>query len=223
MGKAVIRAVRIGLDSVWENAVPMVVLWALALMVVSAYYLIPCVPVVLEPVRVWQERTGSLAAFANCSFFCGVLPYLVYRCRRRHCLCRPLMTATVQALWVGVCGVACNWFFGLQAVWFGDGHDFRTVFVKMVVDQFGWTVLVIAPANALFYALLGGKWRGGITSQSLRRFFGTDYLPNLFMGWCVWIPVISIVYAFPKALQIQVLGLISASWVIVCREIGANR
>ena len=215
--------VRIGWESVKANAVPMVVLWTMAGALVAAYYLVPGVAAALEPVAAWQKRSGAFAAFVNCAVFCGVLPYVVYRCKGRSRPRRPLLTAALQSLFVGLCGVACNGFFGLQSIWFGDGHDLRTLLLKTAVDQFAWTVLVMAPATSLFYAAMGRWIERSRTEFCLKAYFKSDYLPNLFTGWCIWIPVIFSVYAFPLTLQIQVLGFISASWVIICREIGVRK
>ena len=201
----------------------MVTLWAVAAATVAVYYLIPGVAEALEPIGAWQEREGWIAAFANCAFFCGVLPYVVYLCKGRSGPRHPLLTAIFQSLFVGTCGVACNWFFGLQTSWFGDRHDVRTLLLKTAVDQFVWTVLVMAPATSVFYAFMGRWIERSRTAFSFRVYLQSDYLPNLITGWCIWIPVIFAVYAFPLVLQIQVLGFISASWVIVCREIGAHR
>ena len=201
----------------------MVTLWAVAAATVAVYYLIPGVAEALKPIGVWQEREGWIAAFANCAFFCGVLPYVVYLCKGRSGPRHPLLTAILQSLFVGTCGVACNWFFGLQTSWFGDRHDVRTLLLKTAVDQFAWTVLVMAPVASIFYANVGRWVERSRTAFSFRTYLQSDYLPNLITGWCIWIPVIFAVYAFPLVLQIQVLGFISASWVIVCREIGAHR
>lgn len=212
----------IGWESVKANLRPMLVLWAIAAATVFAYYLVPGVATALKPVGEWQERAGWIAAFANCAFFCGVLPYVVYLCKGRTGPRHPLLTAILQSLFVGVCGIACNWFFGLQSLWFGDDHNFSTLILKTAVDQFVWTVFVMSPAVSLFYAAMGRWVERSRTSFSFRTYCLSDYLPNLVTGWCIWIPVIFAVYAFPLVLQIQVLGFISASWTIVCREIGAH-
>ena len=215
--------VRIGWESVKANVVPMIVLWLLAAGTVLAYYFIPGMALAMEPLREWQERLGWFAAFLSCAFFCGVLPYAVYLCKGRSVLKRPLLTAVLQALFVGVCGVVCNWFFGLQTSWFGSGHDLPTLILKTAVDQFAWTVFVMAPVTSLFYAFVGRCVERSREALSFRVYLRSDYLPNLITGWCIWIPVIFAVYAFPLSLQIQVLGFISASWVIICREIGAHK
>lgn len=216
------QPLRLGFESARANLVPMVVLWSLAAATVLSYYSIPYVAEALELVRVWQKRSGKFAAFANCAFFCGALPYIAYLCKGRSGPMRPFLTAALQSLFAGVCGVACNSFFHLQSSWFGCGHDVQTLIIKTVVDQFVWTVLVMVPATSFFYVLVGIWVEGSRTTTSFREYLQSDYFPNLIMGWCIWIPVIFIVYVFPQALQIQVLGFISAAWAIVCREIGAR-
>ncbi len=62
---------RIGLESVKANAVPMVVLWCVAVSVVVAYYRWPVVASLLKPFEKWQSTQGEFAAFANRVVFCG--------------------------------------------------------------------------------------------------------------------------------------------------------
>ena len=215
--------VRVGWESVKANAVPMVVLWAMAGTMVAAYYLVPGVERALKPIGAWQERTGWLAAFANCAFFCGILPYVVYLCKGSSGSHHPLFTAVLQSVFAGVCGAACNCFFGFQTAWFGAGHDVRALVLKTAVDQFVWTPFAVSPVVSFFNAALGRWVERSRGEFSFADFVRRDYLPNLMTGWCIWIPVILAVYAFPLVLQVQVLGFVSASWVIVCREIGVRK
>ena len=211
----------IGWESVKANLRPMLVLWAIAAATVFAYYLVPGVATALKPVGEWQERAGWIAAFANCAFFCGVLPYVVYLCKGRTGPRHPLLTAILQSLFVGVCGIACNWFFGLQSLWFGDDHNLSTLILKTAVDQFAWTVLLVSPLSSVFYLWLGCDFSLATTvSRCKAGFVRNVMLPNLVSGWCVWIPVIFTVYAFPIDLQIQIHGLVCALWTLLCRQIG---
>lgn len=54
------------------------------------------------------------------------------------------------------------------------------------------------------------------------RWVGRVILPSLVTNWCVWIPVVAAVYAFPVPLQIQVSGFASAFWTLVCLKVGVN-
>lgn len=95
------QPLRLGFESARANLVPMVVLWSLAAATVLSYYSIPYVAEALELVRVWQKRSGKFAAFANCAFFCGALPYIAYLCKGRSGPRRPFLTAALQSLFVG--------------------------------------------------------------------------------------------------------------------------
>ena len=67
-----VSAWRIGWASAKANAVPMVVLWCLAAATVVAYYLVPGVAAVFEPLMRWQVESGWVAAFLNRFVFATV-------------------------------------------------------------------------------------------------------------------------------------------------------
>lgn len=215
-------AFRAGMRSVGERSAAVVSLWTVAALVIMAYYLYPGVPSLLEPVGRWQRANGWRASFALCALFCGLVPYAVYQIRREAGRRSPLAMAASQAVWCGLCGVICGWFFSLQGRWFGCGHDLPTVLAKVLVDQFGWSVLVIVPANSVFYAVLSGGWRMNDERVPFRVFLERVYLPNLLMNWIVGIPSNCAVYAFPMDLQIPVLGLLSSAWAVICVGLGAR-
>ncbi len=133
-----------------------------------------------------------------------------------------MVTAVAQAAWCGLCGVICGWFFSVQGRWFGCGHDLATVLPKVIVDQFIWSVLVIVPGTAVFYAVLSGGWRVKDERVPFGTFVREAYLPTLVMNWIVGIPSNCAVYAFPMDLQIPVLGLLSSAWAVICVGLGAH-
>ena len=218
----VATACRDGFLSVRERGGALIVLWIAATAVVVSYYAVSGVPALLGPVARWQRAKGFLASFVLCALFCGIVPYGVYLCRRESGRRSPLVMAVAQALWCGICGVVCSWFFSVQSRWFGCGHDFATVLFKVLVDQFGWSVLVIVPATATFYAVLSGGWHLKDEPVSFRVFLTRVYLPSLIMNWFVGIPSNCAVYAFPSDLQVPVLGLMSSAWAVICTGLGAR-
>lgn len=108
-------------------------------------------------------------------------------------------------------------------LWIGNGCDFMTLLLKTCINQFVWTVFLIAPANACFYFWVARdfsfrrvrrEWpRGGV---------GGVILPNLISNWCVWIPVNMVIFVFPLPLQIQLSGIAGAFWTLLCFQIGAR-
>lgn len=215
-------ACRTGLQSARERGRAVVVLWLSAALVVVAYYLVPGVASALEPVGGWQQANGWRASFILCAVFCGLVPYVVYLIRRESGRRNPFVMATAQAVWCGLCGVICGWFFSVQGRWFGCGHDLPTVLKKVIIDQFGWSVLVIVPGTAVFYAVLSGGWRVKVERVPFGTFVREAYLPTLVMNWIVGIPSNCAVYSFPMDLQIPVLGLLSSAWAVICVGLGAH-
>ena len=130
-------------------------------------------------------------------------------------------TVLAQALWCGTFGIGVGEVFKLLAAWFGDNASLSTLLLKTAFDQFVWTVLVIAPANAVFYFWVGRDFSlARVRRDWPRRFLSRVYLPNLVSNWCVWIPVIFIVFAFPLPLQILVCGMACSCWSLLCLQLG---
>lgn len=215
------QPLRIGLDSARVNAVPMVILWLAAFVTVGGYYWLPGFARALEPLAQWQRNSGWMAAFLNLFVFCGVIPG-VFICsikalRPQH----PLATVLVQSLWCGLWGAVNNGLYIMLSKMFGNGTDFLTLVLKTAVDQFVWTVFVVAPINAAFYFWVGRDFSLARTrTEWPRRFVRDVFLPNLLANWIVWIPVLCVVFAFPLPLQIQLAGIASSFWTLMCLQIG---
>ena len=214
--------IRIGLESVKANAVPMVVLWSVAVSLVVTYYRCPVVASLLEPFEKWQSTQGEFAAFANRVVFCGLLPgafMVLMRSIRPPRVGRVVLACSI---WGGLMGVLFDWFCVFQARWFGTGTDWMTLLKKTIVDQFVWNVLFCTPAGALFYSWVSRdfNWR---VPDSLTSFILRDCLTILVSNWLVWIPVMLAIYSFPTPLQVQLVGLASSFWMLVALKAGGYR
>ena len=211
----------IGMESAKANAVPMVVLWIAAVVTAVAYYAVPGVAGLLEPLAKWQRDNGAVAAFLSLAVFCGVIPG-VFICsirslRPRH----PLATVFAMSVWCGLWGIVNNEMYAFLSRWLGDGRDIGTLVMKTAFDQFVWTVLAVAPANATFCFWLGRDFSFRRTRNEWPDdYVRTVFFPNLLANWIVWIPVLCAVFAFPLPLQIQLAGLASSFWALMCLQIG---
>ena len=208
--------VRIGWESVKANAVPMLVLWALAAGLAVGYYWIPGVAAVLEPLRVWQGEHEFIGAFVSRVFFCGLVPGVFLLTVKTIRPKRPWATMIAQALWCGVWGFYYVYFYRWLAEWFGDGPELATLVKKTAVDMFVWSAFVMVPLNAVFFLWVGHDLSLEKTKESWPRHFVRELvLPNYVTNWCIWIPVMMAVYAFPLTLQIHLGGLAGAFWALV--------
>ena len=213
-------ALRIGLVSARANVVPMVILWAMAALMVLAFYQAPAADAVFGPLAKWQTQSGWLAAFLNRVVFCGVIPGIFLLSVKSIRPPRPLLTIVVYSLWGGLWGVACDGFFTLQTAVFGAGTDVATLVKKTLVDQLVWNVFLCTPANAVFFPWAARDFRRR-PRRSLRDFV-QDCLVLLLANWIVWIPVTMVVYAFPLPLQIQLVGLACSFWMLVALRVGTK-
>lgn len=215
------RSFRIGLESAKTNVMPMLALWICAVSLVLGYYLIPSFADFLNPLKRWQTGCGWPVAWLNAAFFCGILPGVFQLCLRRIRPRFPFRTILAQTLLCGLNGAVCYWFYRLQVRWFGNGADFGTLAVKMLVDQFAWTPLVIAPVNATVFFWIArdlsaervrAEWPGigRILVRYLVPLWIVNVIPNLAL------------YAFPPALQIQLVGLLGAFWTLMCLQVSVR-
>ena len=211
-----------GLDAAKANRLPMFVLWLIAAAMIVGYSTVPCVAASLELLMELQLKFGWLAAFASRLVFTGLIPGLFLCSMRSLRPDRPLAVIVAQSLWCGIWGVVCDKMYIFVDWMFGAGTDALSVSLKVLFDQLPWTVLVIAPANAVFYFWVGrgfslrrthDEWPAG-------RFWRTLVLSFLLANWCVWIPVTVTVFMFPLPLRVHVVGFVSAFWALMCLRIG---
>ena len=218
---ASVRALHIGLASARANAVPMFVLWAIAAFLACAYYFLPGAENAFGPFAHFQRRWGVAAAVANQMVFCGLIPCVFVQTVKRIRTSRPIVKSALSAIWCGAWGAVYFHLYGLQSQMFGSGHGFATLIAKAAFDQFVWSPLVPIPLSAVFLLWMGNGFSLSETRRKCRDgFLARIWLPNLVSSWCVWIPVVFAVYAFPGDLQVQVLGLVSSFWTLMCLQIG---
>jgi len=209
--------------SLKATALPMAVLWATAALAVAAYYACPPFAAALDPLLRWQKESGWVAAAANRLFFYGLLPGLFQWTLPHLRPPRLALTIAAQGAWCALFGVAVDFFYRLLSLLFGDGTGVATLALKTAMNQFVWTTLVLAPANAVFYFWVARDF----SSARFRADWPADWisravLPNLLTNWCVWIPVNFAVFAFPLPLQVQLSGVAGAFWTLMCLQLGAR-
>ena len=207
---------QIGWQAAKANAMPMAVLWAVAVGLAIGYYRVPGVVAVLEPLRVWQGEHDFAGAFYGRVFFCGLVPGVFMMCVPAIRPRRPLATIVAQSLWCGAWGLYYVCFYRWMSNWFGNDAELATLVKKTVCDMLVWSAFVMVPLNAVFFFWVG---HGLSFAQSRaawpRRFLREVYLPNLVTNMCIWTPVMMAVYAFPLALQIHFGGLAGSFWSLV--------
>lgn len=205
------------------NAVPMAVLWGASLLTVVLYSASPTVAGAFEPLRIWELTYGWRAAVVNRVVFTGIVPGVFLLAMRSIRPRYPLLKLVLQCVWCGLWGVLCDYLYvGIDAL-FGSGTDFATVAAKVLFDQLPWTVLVVMPANALFYFWLGRDFSFRRTKAEWPKSFWTErFLPMLLVNWCVWVPVSVAVFLFPLPLRVHINGFAASFWTLACLHLGSR-
>lgn len=207
--------------SVRANLWPMMVLWVLAGASVALYYLVPSVAESLKVFADIQVKYGKLASFINRVICGGVLPGIFLLAMPSIRPKRPVATVVSQALWCGLMGVLVDIFFALQVQWFGSEPSLAVSIKKTLADQFGFCILIVSPLNAVFYAWVGNAFSFKVPAgMGYLEWFAKSYMSNILMNWCISIPTLIAVYAFPPELQITVSGFVCAVWVLLAIFIG---
>ena len=134
------EAYRIGVESARVNVAPGLLLQAIALALVWAYYSIAPFESFLETLSMSPLLAGPGGAFVSRAFFGGILPGAIMvtfpALRPRF----PLRTILAMTLYWGVMGVVVYGLYALQAWMFGEGNDLRVLLAKTAFDQFVETV-----------------------------------------------------------------------------------
>lgn len=210
----------VGVRSAWANRLPMVVLWVCAIALSVSYLYVPDVATCLEPIRRWQVACGWSAAALSAAFFCGIVPGIFQIAVRSLRPPRPFCVIAAQVAVSAVNGILCWNFYKLQALWFGTDVSVGTLAVKTAVDQFVWTPLAIAPLNAVCYFVIARDFsRERVRREWPSSFFFGVLLPYLVPMWCVNVIPNFALYAFPPALQTQLIGLLCSFWTLMCFQV----
>jgi len=207
-----------GLRAARANVVPGLIVQALMLTVLLAYYFYPPTRSLLDQLAGVKSRWGfgytAVSAMVAGALIPELLRILVFQ---RATVKRDNFSNLLFALpfWCFM-GVVVDFFYRCQAGWFGAEAALAVVVKKVIVDQFLYTPLFSAPITTWLY-----DWKNrGYRLRGLGGFFSATYyreaiLPTLFATWGVWIPVVSILYSLPSQLQVPLFGLALSLWVIL--------
>jgi hypothetical protein len=208
----------IGWDAAKANAVPALIIQAMMLALLIAYYFSPMVARALNQFAEFKREHGfgfvviaSIAAGA-------LIPEIFLIIFFQHCrvsrgnLRNLLFTIPV---W-GFDGSLVDILYRTEAKWFGDVVALPVIAAKICVDQFGYNPFFAAPFGVLTY-----EWKNtGISMRPVGELFTWHHyrdkiFPTLVATWAVWIPLMAIIYALPLALQFPLFALALSFWVLL--------
>jgi hypothetical protein len=208
----------IGWEAARVNAKPALIIQALMLALLVAFYTSPGFAEALGRLAEFKRRHG-LGFVIGASILAGaLLPELFLilffqggRPQRRN-LRNLLFTIPV---W-GFDGSLVDLLYRAEAGWLGDVVTVPVVLGKICIDQFGYNVFFAAPFGVLTY-----EWKNnGISLCPVRDLFKWSHyrdkiIPTLVATWAVWIPLMAIIYSLPLAIQFPLFSLALSFWVLL--------
>jgi hypothetical protein len=208
----------LGWEAARANAWPALIIQALMLALLIAFYGSSSVATGLWQLAAFKQRHGTLFVIIAAVLAGAVVPelFLILFFQRARPTARNLRNLLFTIPVWGFDGWLVDLLYRGEAALLGDVASVPVVLAKICVDQFGYNVLFAAPFGVLTY-----EWKNsGISMRPVRDLFAWQHyrekiLPTLVATWAVWIPLMAIIYSLPLALQFPLFTLALSFWVLL--------
>lgn len=207
-----------GLRSARANFLPALVVQAVMVSLLIAYHQHASTRELLDSLARHKEHAGYLFVCTSAMISAAIIPELLrilffQQGKPRRSNFKNLLFTL--PLWASM-AITVDLFYKVQAMVFGHGVDIKTIATKVVVDQFVYAALFASPATCILYEWKHSRFR----MSHMPRVFSYDYyrnviFPVLFANWCVWIPMICVIYCLPLSLQFPLFSLALSMWVLI--------
>jgi hypothetical protein len=205
--------------------VPGLVLQAVALALVVAYYQHPATHAAVEQLSAFHDRAGLPFGVVSTGLFGGLLPFLYLRVRRAT---RARFTwaggATLTAFWAYK-GLEVELWYRLLARTVGDDNSVGTVIVKMLLDQFVYCPILAVPVTVLLYEWIEANFAASTVLADVKegRWYRRRVVHVLVSNLGVWIPAVCIIYALPTPLQLPLQNLVLCFFTLLLAHVMPKR
>ncbi len=199
-----------------QNWGPCVLLNVLVITLVTSYYQVPAIAGLWEAIGDFKLRWSFVFSCLSTVFAAVLLPSLVQSFMGTLPKEGRWQRIGLLMLFWGYRGMEIDLFYRFQSWLFGNGHDARTLIIKVAFDQFIMSPLWFVPTYliVLRWVDLGGSWSR--TRASLDREFWTRTCPTVLLtNWLVWIPALALVYSLPAALQFPLFSVVMCFFILI--------
>lgn len=195
---------------------PFLLIQAAAVLLAVAFRVSPAFRAVCATGAAWKASGGLPFAAASVAVAGGLLPEVakLIAMGPRTVVGRGGEVAFNTAFFA-VNGVIVDLLYSGEARLFGNGGDVATVIAKVAFDQFVFTPSWLVVIVLLFlWRQRGFSWAA--TRPALGRgFYRQRVVPLLLPDWLFWIPMVSVIYALPVALQFLLFIPALAAWSLI--------
>jgi hypothetical protein len=208
----------LGWEAARANAVPALLIQAVMLALLIAFYMSPAVSAALWSLADFKRTHGSVFVILAAIAAGALIPelFLILFFQRGRASRRNLRNLLFTIPVWGFDGWLVDLLYRGEAALLGDVASVPVVVAKICIDQFGYNVFFAAPFGVLAY-----EWKNsGISLRPVRELFTWQHyrdkiFPTLLATWAVWVPLMAIIYSLPLALQFPLFGLALSFWVLL--------
>lgn len=207
---------RTALTAAKRNLGPGILLQSFALTLVLMYYFHAPTHALLLKIPHIQQQLRLIFPILATAFFGGFIPFLFQVARKKIPAGRYLAHLLFMLGFWAINGVLIHILYQVQSQLFGDQTSVLTIIKKVMVDQFGYSVLISAPfaALAMHWKCADFSFKKAKETFSRKQFL--TELPSILLAlWAVWIPTVSIVYCLPLALQFPLVNIVLCFWSLL--------
>ena len=197
-----------------QNVKPGLVLQAVALILVFAYYNSPDVQQGLEKLTDLKRQNKYLFSGLSTCLFAALIPYS-FLCLSKRRSFNVLVLLFMLILWFWK-GAEIELFYSFQAELWGTGKDALTLFKKVMFDQLVFSTIYAVPCIALFYlwkdcGFSFERWKQGLNAE----FFKLRIPALVVSNWLIWMPACAVIYSMPTPLQVPLSNIICCFFVLI--------
>ena len=205
-----------GRDAIRRFHRPFILIQLAAVALVVAYHLDARVRDVCAALAAWKTAGGLPLAAATASFAGGILPELAKLATQRGASVRGRGgEIAFNVVFFAFNGVVVDSLYRGEAALFGTGADVATVAFKVAFDQLVFTPPWLCLITALYlWRRMGFSWARTRAALGV-GFFRRRVLPLMLPDWFFWIPMVSVIYAFPLPLQFLLFVFALAAWSLI--------
>lgn len=212
---------RAGLRAARANLVPGLVLQAVALALVLAYYWHPPSRAVFDQLTELRNHTGLLFSIVATALCGGVLPFLYMRAHPDTRAGYTWKSGVFFTLLWAYKGIEVDLWYRFLAWSVGDDTRVLTISIKVFLDQFIYCPLWAVVVTVIAYAWqsAGFRWGPVLADYRAGQWYQRHILPAAVANFGLWVPLTFLIYALPLSLQLPLFDLVLVFYTLLIAHI----
>jgi len=195
---------------------PFLLIQAGAVVLALAFRVSPGFRQAAEAAAAWKASGGLSFAAITCAVAGGLLPELAKLLAMGPGTLRGRAgEVAFNTAFFAADGIVVDFLYRGEAGLFGAAGSAGTVIEKVAFDQFVFTPTWSVAIVLLFLWRQRGFSAAAVRPVLRRGFYAERVIPLLLPNWLFWIPMVSVIYALPSALQFLMFIPALAAWSLI--------